>query len=136
MVNHNIPYVGQSAAIGNMRDLYEKAEKAIYTPGPAFLNVLAPCPRGWRYNTPDLMKINKLAVETCVWPLYEVIDGKYVVNYKPKNKLPVEDYLKVQGRYKHLFNAENKHLIGLIQKDVDARWERLLKLEEHCSRQA
>ncbi|MDD4493162.1 MAG: thiamine pyrophosphate-dependent enzyme, partial [Eubacteriales bacterium] len=130
MVNHNIPYVGQSAPIGNMRDLYEKAEKAIYTPGPAFLNVLAPCPRGWRYNTPDLMEINKLAVDTCVWPLYEVIDGKYVVNYKPKNKLPVEDYLKVQGRYKHLFTAENKHLIGLIQKEVDARWERLLKLEE------
>ncbi|MDD4495454.1 MAG: pyruvate ferredoxin oxidoreductase, partial [Eubacteriales bacterium] len=70
------------------------------------------------------------------WTWYEVIDGKYVVNYKQKNKLPVEDYLKVQGRYKHLFTAENKHLIGLIQQEVDARWERLLKLEEHCSRQA
>jgi pyruvate ferredoxin oxidoreductase beta subunit len=134
MVNHNIPYVAQSAAIGNMKDLYEKAEKAIYTPGPAFMNVLAPCPRGWRYNTPDLMTINKLAVETCVWPLYEVINGKYVVNYKPKNKLPVVEYLKVQGRYKHLFNDENKHLIDLIQQEVDARWDRLLKLEEHCSK--
>lgn len=103
MANHHIPYVAQTAAIGNMKDLYEKAEKALYTKGPAFLNVLAPCPRGWQYNTPDLMKINKLAVETCFWPLYEVIDGKYVINYKPKNKLPVAEFLKAQGRFKHMF---------------------------------
>ena len=59
MASHNIPYIGQSAAIGNFKDLYEKAEKAIYTEGPAFLNLLAPCPRGWGYNTADLMDINK-----------------------------------------------------------------------------
>lgn len=129
MVNHSIPYVGQSAPIGNMKDLYEKAEKAIYTKGPAFLNVLAPCPRGWRYNTPDLMEVSKLAVETCMWPLYEVIDGKYIVNYKPKTKLPVEEFLKVQGRFKHLFNEENKHLLEILQEDVDRKWNRLLQLE-------
>lgn len=130
LVNHNIPYVGQSAAVGNMKDLYEKAEKAIYTEGPAFLNVLAPCPRGWRYETPDLMLVNKLAVETCMWPLYEVINGKYIVNYKPKNKLPVEEFLKLQGRFKHLFSEKNKHLIEIVQQDVDKKWEKLLKLEE------
>jgi pyruvate ferredoxin oxidoreductase beta subunit len=128
MANHHIPYVAQTAAIGNMKDLYEKAEKAIYTSGPAFLNVLAPCPRGWRYNTPDLMEINKLAVETCFWPLYEVIDGKYIISYKPKNKLPVKDFLKPQGRFRHIFKAGNEHMLEDIQKEVDRRWEALLKL--------
>lgn len=128
MANHHIPYVAQTAAIGNMKDLYEKSEKALYTKGAAFMNVLAPCPRGWQYNTPDLMDINKLAVETCFWPLYEVIDGKYIVSYKPKNKLPVKDFLKTQGRFKHLFKAGNEHMIEEIQKEVDARWEALLKL--------
>lgn len=128
MANHHIPYVCQTAAIGNMKDLYEKAEKALYTKGAAFMNVLAPCPRGWIYNTPDLMEMNKLAVETCFWPLYEVIDGKYIINYKPKNKLPVVDFLKKQGRFKHLFKAGNEYMIEEIQKDVDQRWEALLKL--------
>jgi len=130
MVNHNIPYVAQSAAMGNMKDLYEKAHRAIYTKGPAFLNVLAPCPRGWRYDTPELMKINEMAVNTCFWPLYEVIDGKYVVNYKPKEKLPVSEFLKLQGRFKHLFKPENEHLIELVQQQVDKRWEMLLSLAE------
>ena len=61
IANHDIPYVGQSTLIGTMKDLYEKAEKAIYTPGAAFLNVMAPCPRGWRYETADIMKICKLS---------------------------------------------------------------------------
>lgn len=128
MANHHLPYVCQTAAVGNMKDLYEKAEKALYTKGPAFMNVLAPCPRGWQYNTPDLMDINKLAVETCFWPLYEVVDGKYVINYKPKNKLPVKDFLKAQGRFKHLFRAGNEYMIDEIQAEVDKRWEALLKL--------
>ena len=128
MANHHIPYVCQTAAIGNMKDLYEKAEKALYTKGAAFMNVLAPCPRGWIYNTPDLMEMNKLAVETCFWPLYEVIDGKYIINYKPKNKLPVADFLKKQGRFKHLFKAGNEYMIEEIQKEVDDRWAALLKL--------
>ncbi len=128
IANHHIPYVAQTAAVGNMKDLYEKAEKAIYTKGAAFMNVLAPCPRGWQYNTPDLMDINKLAVETCFWPLYEVIDGKYVINYIPKNKLPVSEFLKVQGRFKHIFKAGNEYMIDEIQAEVDNRWATLLKL--------
>ena len=128
MANHHLPYVAQTAAVGNMKDLYEKSERAIYTKGPAFMNVLAPCPRGWQYNTPDLMDINKLAVDTCFWPLYEVIEGKYVINYIPKNKLPVRDFLKPQGRFKHLFKAGNEYMIDEIQAEVDKRWEALLKL--------
>lgn len=130
MVNHHIPYVAQSAAVGNLKDLYEKAERAIYTKGPAFLNVLAPCPRGWRYEASDFMQINKLAVDTCFWPLYEVIEGKYIVSYKPKNKLPVEEFLKAQGRFKHLFKKGNEELIDKIQSEVDKRWEKLLNLAE------
>lgn len=130
LVNHHIPYVAQSIALGNMKDLYEKAEKAIYTPGGAFLNVLAPCPRGWRYPTEDLMEVNKMAVETCFWPLYEVENGVYHVTYKPKEKKPVVEFLKMQGRFKHLFKPGNEHLLEEIQAEVDARWERLLMLEE------
>lgn len=127
MIAHKIPYVAQSTLTANFKDLYEKSEKAIYTEGPAFMNVLAPCPRGWRYNTPDLMEICKLAVDTCVWPLYEVENGVWKLNYRPKKKLPVIEYLKPQGRFKHLFTDENKHLINNIQEDTDRRWEDLLK---------
>jgi len=74
-----LPYVAQTIAFANFKDLYEKAEKAIYTEGACFLNVLAPCPRGWGYPTDMLMQINKLAVDTCYWPLYEVENGKYKI---------------------------------------------------------
>ena len=123
---HNIPYVAQTTFIGSMKDLHEKAHKALYTPGAAFLNVLAPCPRGWRYPSEELMEICKLAVETCVWPLYEIIEGKWVLTYQPKNKLPVEDYLKKQGRFSHLFRKGNEWMIVDIQKSVDQKWEALL----------
>lgn len=130
MVGHHLPYVAQTVGYNNFKDLYEKAEKAIYTEGPCFLNVLAPCPRGWGYQTEDLMKINKLAVETCYWPLYEVIDGKYKVNYKPAKKLPIEEFLRPQKRFKHMFKAGNEWMIEEFQKEVDARWQELLDLEE------
>lgn len=125
MAAHNIPYVAQTTYIGNMKDLYVKAEKAIYTPGAAFLNVLAPCPRGWRYDTPDLMEICRLAVETCYWPLFEVVDGKWSLSYEPKNKLPIEEFLRRQGRFKHLFQPENQQYIAAFQEEVDRRWEEL-----------
>lgn len=128
MAEHHLPYVAQSTFLGDFRDLGTKAEKAIYTQGPTFLNVMAPCPRGWRYDTPLLMQVCKMAVETCVWPLFEVIEGKWVLNYQPKKKLPVEEYLKMQGRFKHLFKPGNEALVAQIQADVDARWEELLTL--------
>ena len=124
---HNVPYVGQTTFIGNMRDLHEKAQKALYTPGAAFLNIMAPCPRGWRYPAENLMEICKLAVETCVWPLYEVIEGEWRLSYEPKKKLPVEEYLKPQGRFSHLFKKGNEWMIEEWQKSVDSRWEKLLK---------
>ena len=128
IASHHIPYVAQTTFIGNFKDLHEKAEKALYTPGAAFLNILAPCPRGWRYNAEDMMTITKLAVETCYWPLYEVIDGEYKLSYRPKEKQPIENFLKPQGRFKHLFKKGNEDLLAEIQADVDKRWEELLKL--------
>jgi len=127
MIAHNIPYVAQSTLTSNFKDLYEKSQKAIYTKGPAFMNVMAPCPRGWRYDTPELMEICKLAVDTCIWPLYEVENGVWKLNYKPKKKLPVIEYLKPQGRFKHLFTDKNKHLIEDIQESTDRKWEELLR---------
>jgi len=130
MVKHNIPYVAQTAMIGNYKDIYEKAEKAIYTPGPAFINALSPCPRGWGYNPADLIQMEKLAVDTCFWPLYEVENGVYKVNYKPAKKLPVEEFLKPQKRFKHLFKAGNEWMIEEIQKEVDKKWNYLLEMEK------
>ena len=127
MVAHNIPYVAQTTLYGNMKDIHTKAHKAIYTEGAAFLNVLSPCPRGWRYNTPEIQKICRLAVQTCVWPMFEVIEGEYYLSHKPVQKLPVEEFMKVQGRFKHCFKPGNEWMIEQAQKYVDEKWEALLK---------
>lgn len=127
MAAHHIPYVAQTVT-SKWNDLYEKSHKAIYTGGPAFMNVLTPCARGWRCDTATEMNVVNLAVETCFWPLYEVIDGQYKLNYKPKVKLPITEWLKPQGRFKHLFKPENAHIIEMIQQEVDKNWEELLFL--------
>lgn len=126
IAGHHIPYVAQTTFIKNFKDLHEKSEKAIYKKGSAFLNVLAPCPRGWRYPSEDLIKMCNLAVETCYWPLYEIEDGVWKLNYMPKEKLPIEEFLKPQGRFKHLFKKGNEHLIQEFQEEVDRRWNDLL----------
>jgi len=126
VVAHGIPYVAQSAP-WSWRDLTSKAEKAFHTDGPSFINVLASCNRGWRHLPGDTLKIMQLASDCCIWPLYEVENGKYRLTYKPKEKKPVEEWLKAQGRFKHLFTPENRHLIDEIQAYVDKEWELLLK---------
>lgn len=133
MVAHELPYVCQTAAYGNFKDLYEKAEKAIYTEGPTYMNVFAPCPRGWRYPDEDLMLINKLAVDTCYWPVYEVENGVYKVN-KPVKKVPVAEFLKLQKRFAHMFKPGNEWMIEEFQAGVDRAWEKLLLKEEMTNR--
>ena len=123
---HNVPYAAQTTFIGSFKDLHEKAHKAIYTKGPCFLNILSPCPRGWRYETEDLADICKLAVDTCVWPLYEIEEGVWRLTYEPNKKLPVEEFLKKQGRFKHMFQKGNEWMIEETQQYVDAQWEKLL----------
>lgn len=131
IAEHDVAYVAQTTFVKNFRDLHEKAEKAIYTPGSAFLNIMAPCPRGWRYDASEIMEICRLGVETCYWPLFEVVEGRWILNYEPKRKLPVEDFLKKQGRFKHLFRPENEYLLEAFQAEVDRRWE---ELKFRCSR--
>lgn len=130
MAAHNIPFAAQ-ASPSDWRDLMTKARKAIELDGPAFLNVIAPCNRGWRTPTNNAIELCKLAMDTCYWPVYEYENGKLKVNYKPKEKKPITDFLKTQGRFKHLFAPENEGLLERIQKNIDTEWESLLK-EEAC----
>jgi pyruvate ferredoxin oxidoreductase beta subunit len=133
MVAHEMPYVA-TASISHWKDLIVKARKGMEVNGPAFLHVFAPCPRGWRSETAKSVEISRLAVETCVFPLWEAEYGEYklsaaskVIALKPEKKKPVEEYLKTQGRFRHLFKPENKQLLEAIQKEVDRRWQKLLK---------
>lgn len=123
---HEVPYAAQTTTIGNFKDIHEKAHKAIYTEGPCFLNVLAPCPRGWRYEAEDLAEICQLAVDTCVWPMFEVEEGVWRLTYEPKKKLPVEEFLSAQGRFRHMLKPGNEWMVEEAQKYVDTEWERLL----------
>jgi len=127
MAAHNIPYVAQ-AAPSKWKDLMQKTRKAVNCGGPAFMNVLSSCNRGWRHATNETIEITQLAVDTCYWPLFEIEDGEWRLNYKPKEKPPVIRWLERQGRFRHLFKPENEHMIDTLQTEVDRRWERLLKL--------
>lgn len=124
MVAHGIPYVAQVSA-SHWNDLVTKAKKAFDCGGPAFINALASCNRGWRHLPEDSIAIARMGVDTCYWPLYEVENGKYKITYKPREKKPVVEFLKTQGRFKHMFKPENKHLIDELQAEVDRKWEDL-----------
>lgn len=126
---HRIPYAAQATA-HNTLDLFNKAKKAFAADGPSFIAALQPCTTNWKYDTALTMAYSKLAVETNFWPLYEVENGKVHINYKPKERKPIEEFLKGQGRFRHLFKPENKHVIEEMQKMIDEEWKRLLKLEE------
>ncbi len=129
MVAHGVPYIAQ-ASPHNYRDLTMKVKKALDVEGPAFICVLASCHRGWRIKQEESISNLKVAVDTCFWPLYEVEDGKYKINYKPKEKLPITDWIKPQGRFAHLFREENNPIIDELQREVDRKWEDLLALAE------
>ncbi|NLA60626.1 MAG: pyruvate ferredoxin oxidoreductase [Firmicutes bacterium] len=135
MAAHNIPYAAQVSP-AHWNDLYQKAEKAFAANGAAFITALAPCPRGWRHDAKDTIEVCRLAVDTCFWPLYEVVEGKTRVTYKPREKKPVTEFLKTQGRFRHLFQPGNEAVLEEIQKEVDRRWEELLALEEISNRQS
>ncbi len=126
---HRIPYAAQTAP-HHWKDLIRKVEKAMSIPGPTFLNVLSPCHRGWRIKEEDSISICKVAADTCFWPLYEVEDGKYKVNYKPKEKKPITDFLAGQGRFKHILDGKHDDVIAALQGDVDKEWARLLAMEQ------
>jgi len=104
-------------------DLARKIEKAKQLEGPRLIIALAPCPTGWDYDPRKSVDIGKLAVKTGVWPLKEYVDGKVVHTKIPHSRLPVEEYLKKQGRFKHLFTPErDADLLEEIQGRVDSYW--------------
>jgi pyruvate ferredoxin oxidoreductase beta subunit len=133
MVAHDIPYVATASPF-YWRDLLTKVRRGIEVEGPAFLHVFAPCPRGWRSDPAKSIELSRLAVETCVFPLWEAINGEYQLStpsklfaLAPAKKKPVKEYLQVQGRFRHLFTPKLEKLIDDIQKATDERWQRLLK---------
>ena len=127
---HKIPYVAQGS-ISHWNDLVTKSKKAFEVEGPAFINVLSLCHRGWRYPQENGVALAKTAVDTCFWPLYEITNGKeYKINYKPKEKKPITEWLKLQGRFKHLFKPGNEKVLSVIQENVDKEWDFLQKKEE------
>jgi pyruvate ferredoxin oxidoreductase beta subunit len=130
---HNIPYCGQTSP-SFYNDLIGKVQKALAAEGPTFLNIISPCPRGWRHETHESIAMAEEAVTCCFWPLYEVEDGEWnLTGYSKqiadgkKDKTSAIDWMKKQGRFKHLFTEEWKSLLESIQNQVDKDWEALKK---------
>jgi len=122
---HNIPYVA-TACPSYPFDLIEKVKKGLDTKGPAYVHVLSVCPTGWRCDTEITIMLGRLAVETGVFPLYEVENGKYKMSLVPEKLKPVKDYLKLQRRFRHL----KPDAIEAIQARVTVEYHKLLEKAE------
>ncbi len=121
MAAHRIPYAA-TASPAYPEDLVRKVKRAKATRGTKFIHIICPCPPGWKASSELSVKLARLAVQTKVFPLYEVEDGvKYTINLEPEG-LPVKEYLRLQGRFRHLTEED----IELIQRTVDLEWERLV----------
>ncbi|MDH3233296.1 MAG: thiamine pyrophosphate-dependent enzyme [Alphaproteobacteria bacterium] len=122
----NRPAYAATVIGGEPLDLARKIDKAKLIEGPRLIIALAPCPTGWGYEPQHSVDIAKLAVKTGVWPLKEYADGKVTHTRIPHPRTPVEEYLKLQGRFAHLFEPErNEALLAEIQNRVDTYWEAL-----------
>jgi pyruvate/2-oxoacid:ferredoxin oxidoreductase beta subunit len=118
---HRIPYIA-TASVAYPEDLLKKAAKAKSIRGTKFLHIYAPCPSGWKSRPEDTVKLARLAVQTAIFPLYEIEDGeKLTLNIKLKDKKPIDDYVRFQGRFRHLKEDE----IAMMQAEVDRKWEKL-----------
>jgi len=124
MQAHRIPYAA-TVSVAHPEDFVKKIAKAKDIKGFRFIHALAPCPPGWRMNPMHTIEVAKLAVDTHIFPLYEIVDGQVTITRKGKG-LPVSEYLKLQGRFSHLTPEE----IEAIQKAVDAQWQNLLAKEK------
>lgn len=117
---HRMPYAA-TASIGHPHDLMEKVRKAKAINGTKFIHTLTPCPTGWRMAEDLSVKSAMLAVETKIFPLYEIVDGtKYRITHEPQG-LPVSEYLKIQGRFRHFTDEDTAR----FQREVDEDWEQL-----------
>ncbi|MGB9940333.1 pyruvate synthase subunit PorB [Methanosarcina sp.] len=119
MAAHGSPYVA-TTSIGFPRDMMRKVKKATEIVGPTYIHAHAPCTTGWGFDTSQTLEIAKLAVETCLWPLYEMENGEITHVRKVKDPIPVEEYLKAQKRFRHLFTMEGgEEEIKKIQASAD-----------------
>jgi len=125
-VAHDIPYVA-TACHSYPFDLMNKISKAMEVKGPSYIHILSVCPTGWRLPSDLTIRAGRLAVETGIFPLYEVEEGKYTLNLDFPKLRPVEDYFKLQGRFRHL----SKETISQIQERVAAKYA---KLKESATR--
>jgi len=117
MVAHNVPYVA-TACPSYPLDLMEKVRKARDTRGPAYVHVYTTCPTGWRAPSEQAVKLGRLVVETGMFPLYEVENGKYRMTLEtPEPRRPVGDYLKLQGRFRHLDPSDITKVQALVDKE-------------------
>jgi len=121
-VAHDLPYVA-TACPSHPFDLMAKVEKAMKIPGPTYLHILSTCPTGWRFPPNLSVRIGRLAAETGMFPIYEVEDGKYKLNFDFPQLRPVRDYLMLQGRFRHL----PEKVIDQIQERVNLEYARLKK---------
>ena len=124
MAAHRIPYIA-TAAVSYPEDLIRKVKKALSTKGMKFIQIYSPCPTGWKMDPGLTVKIAKEALSSRAFALYEIENGVYTVNMKPK-KTPYKDYLFKQGRFKHMPDT----LINELEKELDTNWEELLFLEK------
>ncbi|MBU1670513.1 MAG: pyruvate synthase subunit beta [Actinobacteria bacterium] len=118
---HNLPYLA-TACPSYPLDLMNKTRRALSTEGPTYLHVLSPCPTGWRHPIDMAVEMGRLAVESGVFPLYEIIDGKLRLNVEMNKRRPVAEYLKPQGRFRHLGPEQ----IEEIQRFVNEYYDRLI----------
>jgi pyruvate ferredoxin oxidoreductase beta subunit len=130
-VAHDIPYVA-TACPSYHRDLMRKVAKAVETPGAAYIHVLSACPTGWRCATDDSIKVGRLAARTGIFPLYEVENGRYKMSLNLTKLEPVENYLKLQGRFRHL----TEDTIKTIQERVNREYEKLVELASKSGEEA
>ncbi len=126
---HNIPYVA-TASPSYPFDLIDKVAKGLATPGPAYVHILSVCPVGWRSTADLAIKLGRLAVETGVFPLYEVENGRYKLSLEVPQLRPVKDYLKLQGRFRHL----SDDTISMIQDRVRKEYSNLVEKVKNGSR--
>lgn len=130
MAAHGAPYVAQVAP-NKWKDMVKKIQKGFDANGPVYINAMSACTTEWKFPIHQTIEVSDMATDSLVFPLYEIIEGKELnITYRPKNIVPVRDYLGVQPRFKHLFKAENEYLIDEWQKRVDAQWEYLQRREE------
>ena len=122
---HGIPYVAQ-ASPHFWKDFLRKVDKALSQDGPSFINVLSPCPKGWKSEPEQGIELGRIAADTCAWPLYEVEQGRWALSYRPREKKPITNWLEQQGRFAHLLHPENHDLVDRFQEAVDQAWGALL----------